>query len=469
MANTNFTAWLGNNATSGQTNAYSTARNNNKGFEAGGYIKAEDFNAVLRMTTLICAGVVDAFNFTGNIDSTVSSVVSVIKNPTFNTLAVNGGITAHGLKLEIRNGDANLNITKGNINCKNGVAYVGALSAETIVSVGTASGGKYPIKLESVTPASGTTVGNITATGTITAGGITSTGGITANDFQLTDESTIIDNTGFISSKNIMLTGSASKITAPTISATSITTTNSAIIVDKPIKELTITNGISAQDITVANTVKTMRLQPTIGDAMELNILKYIYSGIKLSVDQPTTSFHKILAEHPAIPIITHGTLFVYHQVSGKWPLEYSCTRIEGSKIVVYRLQIGENGVLEWSNYSFSNVAGGDVPVTIRVSGGSYSTSPTGTLSTRGTTSDGNLVLLQQQSTPSLTANRDTMFVPGTGETSRSITRVVGVDKASTRLESKSPYTSATLKIGGLKKDADEVIIDVTTISGSIN
>lgn len=102
MANANFTAWLGNSATSGQQTQYNSLTS---GFQAGGFVKAEDFNAALRMTTLICAGIADGFGFATSVtvDSAESVIANAIKNPTFTAIKA-GKLTVTTLAPTTTNG-----------------------------------------------------------------------------------------------------------------------------------------------------------------------------------------------------------------------------------------------------------------------------------------------------------------------------------------------------------------------------
>ena len=87
MANANFVPWLGNAATSGQQTLYNSLTS---GFQAGGFVKAEDFNAALRMTTLMCAGIADVWGFNDiSVDSSEEAIATALKNPAFDTLKVN--------------------------------------------------------------------------------------------------------------------------------------------------------------------------------------------------------------------------------------------------------------------------------------------------------------------------------------------------------------------------------------------
>ena len=81
MANTNFKPWLGSAALSGANSQQNTYNGIINGFSAGGQIKAGDFNAALRMTTLVCAGIAAVCGFDGEkIDASESTITSAINN-----------------------------------------------------------------------------------------------------------------------------------------------------------------------------------------------------------------------------------------------------------------------------------------------------------------------------------------------------------------------------------------------------
>lgn len=91
MAN-NFIPWLGSNATASpqQANYGKIALT---GFEAGGFVKAEDFNAALRMTTLVCTGIASVFGFDSlTIDDSEETITNAIQgaNITLGNITTNG-------------------------------------------------------------------------------------------------------------------------------------------------------------------------------------------------------------------------------------------------------------------------------------------------------------------------------------------------------------------------------------------
>ena len=97
MANINFKPWLGAGVLSG-TDAQQTNYNTiSAPFQPGDLIKSTDFNALLRMTTLVCAGVASAFDIDSlTIDTSEDAINKKLKNPTFETLIVNGSVNGYG-------------------------------------------------------------------------------------------------------------------------------------------------------------------------------------------------------------------------------------------------------------------------------------------------------------------------------------------------------------------------------------
>lgn len=79
MANQNFIPWLeGKDQYSAQQNQYNNIYKN--GFESGNLVKAEDFNAALRMTTLVCAGIASVFGFDNKtIDASEDTIAKAIQ------------------------------------------------------------------------------------------------------------------------------------------------------------------------------------------------------------------------------------------------------------------------------------------------------------------------------------------------------------------------------------------------------
>lgn len=98
MANINFKPWLGSAASTDQQTYYTGLVNaQTDGFQPRALIKAQDFNAILRMTTLVCAGIAGAYNLDGlTIDASEDAVTAAIKNYELPTLKVNA-LTAKSL------------------------------------------------------------------------------------------------------------------------------------------------------------------------------------------------------------------------------------------------------------------------------------------------------------------------------------------------------------------------------------
>ena len=78
MANTNFTPWLGSLATTNQQQKYKDIAGT--GFKPKSFVKAGDFNAALRMTTLVCAGIARVFGFDSKtIDTNEDTITKAIQ------------------------------------------------------------------------------------------------------------------------------------------------------------------------------------------------------------------------------------------------------------------------------------------------------------------------------------------------------------------------------------------------------
>lgn len=201
MANINFTTWLGNSATSGQQAQYNALTG---GFQAGGFVKAEDFNAALRMTTLICAGIADGFSFATNlgVDSSEDAIAAAIKAPTFASLKTTGTITAGGVLTgaSLKIGNTERISSTGKVTASD-VDVGNSINASTIHAVSEVSGGEISSE------------GDVTASGTVYADSlniaagaaqISSAGDFTGRDIDVKAvKVTSITNTGLYSGKNI--------------------------------------------------------------------------------------------------------------------------------------------------------------------------------------------------------------------------------------------------------------------------
>lgn len=234
MAN-NFIPWLGSTATTSPQQA-----NYEKimltGFEAGGFVKAEDFNAALRMTTLVCAGIASAFGFDSlTIDASEETITNKIKNPAFESLAVYGSVNISGT------------LYAEGISGGSGTVSSRVVSAETleITTGGTIDASKNgTIRAQSIT--ANVITGNAAiTTEQLNAGSITASAGtITGLSSTTIDTSTIeVDN---INAKT------AGKITVgTTLSATTIEGSSVTIGTGSEKTEIS-SSGITTNNLTAA-------------------------------------------------------------------------------------------------------------------------------------------------------------------------------------------------------------------------
>lgn len=244
MAN-NFIPWLGSNATTSPQQA-NYGKIAVTGFEAGGFVKAEDFNAALRMTTLVCAGIASVFGFDSlTIDDSEDTINNKIQNPTFESLNVNGSVTIIG------------SLAADGFSGGNGTVESRAVSAETLTitkngTIDASDGGS--ITAQSIT-ANEITTQNLTATANIEAGAGTITA-LTSTDI---DTSTIKTDTINANSTGKVTIGSA--LSTTTIESSSVTvgnTTQKTEISSSGIttNSLTAAGGtISSNNITAADTL----------------------------------------------------------------------------------------------------------------------------------------------------------------------------------------------------------------------
>lgn len=206
MANTNFKPWLGDLAITEPAkqlqNTYSSLTT--VGFQPNGFVKAGDFNAALRMATLVCAGLANALGFDANytIDSSETAIAEAIKSPSFTSIKTTGAITADGAltgaSLKIGNTErisSDGKVTASNIDVNN------AINASTISAVSEISGGE--ISSEGDVTASGTVYGDSLNIGG-SAAQISSAGDFTGRNVNgKAISATSITNTGLYSGKNI--------------------------------------------------------------------------------------------------------------------------------------------------------------------------------------------------------------------------------------------------------------------------
>lgn len=278
MAN-NFIPWLGSTATTSPQQAnYGTVAV--KGFEAGGFVKAEDFNAALRMTTLVCAGIASVFGFdTNTIDVSEETITKAIQgakitmgeitaskliSPYISTYSlsateieaserisgqsltilnverISAGGTITGTEYKIDNNtviDNNKNISGASLTIGNNVATISA--AGDISGTSYTAGNLKVIDKDGNISGESVTVKKITSTGAVTAKsldingrGISSQGVITGdslviNSLETIDSSRNIKNIGSITASDDITTNS--NISGNDITATGDLTGNNVI------------------------------------------------------------------------------------------------------------------------------------------------------------------------------------------------------------------------------------------------
>lgn len=206
MANINFKPWLGDLAITEPAkqlqNTYSSLTT--VGFQPNGFVKAGDFNAALRMATLVCAGLANALGFDTDysIDSSEAAIAAAIKSPNFTSIDTTGAITAGGAltgaSLKIGNTErisSDGKVTASSVDVNN------AINASTIHAVSEVSGGE--ISSEGDVTASGAVYGDSLDIGG-GAAQISSAGDFTGRDVNAKAvKVTSITNTGLYSGKNI--------------------------------------------------------------------------------------------------------------------------------------------------------------------------------------------------------------------------------------------------------------------------
>lgn len=206
MANTNFKPWLGDGAISDQTkrlqNTYSSLTT--VGFQPNGFVKAGDFNAALRMATLVCAGLANALGFdaTQTIDSSEAAIAAAIKSPSFTSISTTGAVTAGGVLkgVSLKIGNTERISSDGKVTASS-VAVDNTINASTIHAVSELSGGE--VSSEGDVTASGTVYGDSLDIGG-GAAQISSSGDFTGRDVDAKAiKATSITNTGLYSGKNI--------------------------------------------------------------------------------------------------------------------------------------------------------------------------------------------------------------------------------------------------------------------------
>lgn len=206
MANTNFKPWLGDGAISDPTkrlqNTYSSLTT--VGFQPNGFVKAGDFNAALRMATLVCAGLANALGFdaTQTIDSSEAAIAAAIKSPSFTSISTTGAVTAGGALTgaSLKIGTTERISSTGAVTASS-VDVDNTVNASTIHAVSELSGGE--VSSEGDVTASGTVYGDSLDIGG-GAAQISSSGDFTGRDVNAKAiKATSITNTGLYSGKNI--------------------------------------------------------------------------------------------------------------------------------------------------------------------------------------------------------------------------------------------------------------------------
>lgn len=206
MANTNFKPWLGDGAITDPTKLLQNTYNGLTavGFQPNGFVKAGDFNAALRMATLVCAGLANALGFdaTQTIDSSETAIAEAIKAPTFASLKTTGDVTADGALAgaSLKIGNVERISSAGKVTASS-VEVDNTINASTIHAVSEVSGGE--ISSEGDVTASGAVYGDSLDIGG-GAAQISSAGDFTGRDVNAKAvKVTSITNTGLYSGKNI--------------------------------------------------------------------------------------------------------------------------------------------------------------------------------------------------------------------------------------------------------------------------
>lgn len=234
MAN-NFIPWLGSNATTSpqQANYGKIALT---GFEAGGFVKAEDFNAALRMTTLVCTGIASVFGFDSlTIDDSEETITNAIQGANI-TL---GNITANGITVKQQ-----INTSSISAQYINGQT----INADTVTVNNAIDGGS--LNINGTIQAQSITANVITGNATITTEQLNA-GSITASAGTITGLSSTTIDTSTIEVDNINAK-TAGKITiGTTLSATTIEGSSVTIGTGSEKTEIS-SSGITTNSLTAA-------------------------------------------------------------------------------------------------------------------------------------------------------------------------------------------------------------------------
>lgn len=234
MAN-NFIPWLGSNATASpqQANYGKIALT---GFEAGGFVKAEDFNAALRMTTLVCAGIASVFGFDSlTIDNSEETITNKIKNPVFESLAVYGSVNIVGT------------LYAEGISGGSGTVSSRVVSTETLTIT---EGGSIDASKNGTIQAQSITANVITGNAAITTEQL-NTGSITASAGTITGLSSTTIDTSTIEVDNINAK-TAGKITIGTTLSTTTIESSSVTVGTGSEKTEISSSGITTNSLTAA-------------------------------------------------------------------------------------------------------------------------------------------------------------------------------------------------------------------------
>lgn len=171
MANQNFIPWLeGKEQYSAQQNQYNNIYKN--GFESGNLVKAEDFNAALRMTTLVCAGIASVFGFDNKtIDASEDTIAKAIQaaNITLGDINANSITSKMGINTP--------SVTAAQV----GASIINATT--TITARGALSGGSLNINGTERIDSTGNikNIASIDTTGSVRAGGVLEGNSLTIN------------------------------------------------------------------------------------------------------------------------------------------------------------------------------------------------------------------------------------------------------------------------------------------------
>lgn len=228
MANQNFIPWLeGKEQYSAQQNQYNNIYKN--GFESGNLVKAEDFNAALRMTTLVCAGIASVFGFDNKtIDASEDTIAKAIQaaNITLGDINANSITSKMGINTP--------SVTAAQVNA----SIINATT--TITARGALSGRSLNINDTERIDSTGNikNIASIDTAGSIRAGGVLEGNSLTINGSERIDSDGNITGTlvtvdkvsmthlGFTAKSNLVIDNdsniSADKIVSTSIAANSI-------------------------------------------------------------------------------------------------------------------------------------------------------------------------------------------------------------------------------------------------------